>query len=153
VELAGPVLVREPNAWWDARVELQDPVELAEAQRVFDLAREGLTGELKANVESGLPVDLVNDAGDTLLLLAAYYAHPHTVAALVRAGADLDRANERGQTPLAAAAFRGDLASVTTLLEAGADPHAGDPDALEAARFFGNPDVLALLTDALRRSS
>ena len=113
--------------------------------RMFDLAREGLTGELLANVDNGMSVDLTDDKGDTLLLLAAYYAHPHTVTALVKAGAALDRANDRGQTALAAAAFRGDLVSAGALLAAGADPHAGDPDAIETARFFGNDDVLALL--------
>lgn len=116
------------------------------AGRMFDLAREGLTGELLANVDAGVPVDLTDDKGDTLLILAAYYAHPHTVRALVRAGAALDRANDRGQTALAAAAFRGDLSSAAALLAAGADPHAGDPDALETARFFGSAEVLELLT-------
>jgi ankyrin repeat protein len=126
-------------------VELDDET-IAFAGRMFDLAREGLTGELMANVEAGLPVNLTNDKGDTLLILAAYYAHPHTVSALVKAGADLDRANDRGQTALAAAAFRNDVSSATALLTAGARPSAGDPDAIETARFFGNADVLALLT-------
>lgn len=114
--------------------------------RIFDLAREGLTGELLANLEGGTSVDLTDDKGDTLLLLAAYYAHPHTVTALVKAGATLDSANDRGQTALAAAAFRADLTSLRTLLDAGADPYAGDPNALETARFFDRPEVLALLT-------
>lgn len=114
------------------------------SRRMFDLAREGLTGELQANLEGGLAVNLTNDKGDTLLLLAAYYAHPHTVKALVKAGADLDRANDRGQTALAASAFRGDVVSAAALLAAGADPHAGDPDAIETARFFDNTAVLAL---------
>ncbi len=115
------------------------------ARRMFDLAREGLTGELLANLEAGLPVDLTDDKGDSLLLLAAYYAHPHTVTALVKAGAALDHTNERGQTALTAAAFRADLTSIRTLLAAGADPRAGDPDAVETARFFDDPEVLALL--------
>jgi ankyrin repeat protein len=121
-------------------------VERDETDRMFDLAREGLTGELMANVDSGLPVDLTNASGDTLLILAAYYAHSPTVAALETAGAALDRANARGQTALAAAAFRADLAAVRVLMDAGADPRAGSPDAIETARFFGNPEVLALLT-------
>ncbi len=113
--------------------------------RIFDLAREGLTGELLANLENGTSVDLTDGKGNTLLLLAAYYAHPHTVTALVKAGATLDRANERGQTALAAAAFRADLTSLAALLGAGADPYAGDPNAVETARFFNQPEVLALL--------
>lgn len=113
--------------------------------RAFDLAREGLTGELLANIESGVDVDLTDDKGDTLLLLAAYYHHPHTVTALVKAGADVDRVNERGQTALAAAAFRGDVHSTRVLLAAGADPRLGVPTAIETARFFERDEVLSLL--------
>lgn len=114
--------------------------------RVFDLARAGLTGELMANIETGVTIDLTDDAGDTLLLLAAYHSHPATVRALVKAGAALDRTNDRGQTALTAAVFRGDVVSTLTLLEAGADPRLGEPDAIETARFLGHDEVLRLLT-------
>jgi ankyrin repeat protein len=52
------------------------------AHRMFNLARDGRTDELVANVEAGLPADLTNDKGDTLLILAAYHGHPDTVTAL-----------------------------------------------------------------------
>ncbi|WP_406568054.1 ankyrin repeat domain-containing protein [Dactylosporangium fulvum] len=112
---------------------------------MFDLARSGATGELAANVDAGLPVNLTNDKGDTLLMLAAYHNHPDTVAALVGRGAEVDRANDRGQTALGAAVFRQSPDSVGTLLAAGADPHAGGPSAVEMARFFNLPQMLELL--------
>ncbi|GAA2615668.1 ankyrin repeat domain-containing protein [Dactylosporangium fulvum] len=121
----------------------QDVIDFA--HRMFDLARSGATGELAANVDAGLPVNLTNDKGDTLLMLAAYHNHPDTVAALVGRGAEVDRANDRGQTALGAAVFRQSPDSVGTLLAAGADPHAGGPSAVEMARFFNLPQMLELL--------
>ncbi|RQX18985.1 hypothetical protein DLJ57_28700, partial [Micromonospora chalcea] len=101
--------------------ELDDET-IAFAHRMFDLARAGATEELAANVDAGLPVNLTNAKGDTLLILAAYHAHPDTVAALLARGADPARVNDRGQTALAAAVFRRQEAAVRALLDAGADP-------------------------------
>lgn len=118
------------------------------AHRMFDLARGGATDELAANVDAGLPVNLTNDKGDTLLLLAAYHDHPGTVQALLDRGADPARVNDRGQTALAAAVFRRSAPSVRALLAAGADPGHGSPSAEETARFFDLPEMLALLRPA-----
>ena len=83
-----------------------DPGVIELAGRVFDLARSGSTEELAAYVDAGVPVNLTNDKGDTLLILAAYHGHPETVGALLDRGADHARVNDRGQTALAAAVFR-----------------------------------------------
>ncbi|WP_433287711.1 ankyrin repeat domain-containing protein [Micromonospora sp. CA-244673] len=122
-----------------------DAETLAFAHRMFDLARAGTTDELAANVDAGLPVNLTNAKGDTLLILAAYHAHPETVGALLSRGADPARTNDRGQTALAAAVFRKNAEAVRALLDAGADPEHGDPSAVETARFFDLPEMLALL--------
>ena len=115
------------------------------ARRLFDLAREGRAEELASYVDAGVPVDLTNDKGDSLLLLAAYAPSPPVVRALLERGADPDRVNDRGQTPLAAAAFRSSAEAVRLLLDAGADPHRGSPDAVATARFFDLPEMVALL--------
>jgi uncharacterized protein len=122
-----------------------DPGVLELARRVFDLARSGAAEELADYVDAGVPVDLTNDKGDTLLILAAYHDHPDAVAALLARGADPGRVNDRGQTALAAAVFRRSEAGVRTLLEAGADPDAGGPSARETAAFFDLPEMTALL--------
>ncbi|WP_448639010.1 ankyrin repeat domain-containing protein [Geodermatophilus sp. URMC 63] len=122
-----------------------DPGVIELAARVFDLARFGHTEELTAYVDAGVPVDLTNDKGDTLLILAAYHDHPETVAALLARGADHGRANDRGQTALAAAVFRRSEPAVRALLDAGADPDAGGPSARETAVFFELPEMSALL--------
>lgn len=115
---------------------------------VFDLAREGDTDRVVELVEAGVPVNLTNGGGDTLLILAAYHDHPDLVSRLVALGADTARVNDRGQTALAAAVFRRSVASVTDLLSAGADPDLGPRSAREIAIFFELPDMLALLPDA-----
>lgn len=125
-----------------------DAETLAFAQRVFDMAREGATGELADHVDHGLPVNLTNGKGDTLLILAAYYNRPDTVAALLERGADHSRVNDRGQTALAAAVFRQSAPMVRLLLDAGADPAHGSPSALETAAFFTLPEMLELLRPA-----
>jgi ankyrin repeat protein len=126
--------------------ERLDDAVLDFAHRMFDLARQGETGELAACLDGGLPANLTNDKGDTLLILAAYHNHPSTVAALLAAGADHTRMNDRGQTALAAAVFRQNAETVTTLLAAGANPHAGHPSALATAEFFRLPAMTELLT-------
>ncbi|GAB2954388.1 ankyrin repeat domain-containing protein [Micromonospora polyrhachis] len=126
-------------------VEEWDEETLAFAHRMFDLARAGQTDELAGYVDAGLPVNMTNDKGDTLLILAAYHAHPETVSALISRGADHSRVNDRGQTALAAATFRRSTESVAALLEAGADPTHGSPSAIETATFFDLPEMLELL--------
>ena len=124
--------------------ELDDET-LAFAHRTFDLARGGITDELAGYVDAGLPVNLTNDKGDTLLMLASYYGHPATVRALLERGADTTRINDRGQTALGAAVFKQSKEAVEALLGAGADPALGSPSAVEVARFFDLPEMLALL--------
>ncbi|MFI0796783.1 ankyrin repeat domain-containing protein [Micromonospora rubida] len=123
-----------------------DAETLAFAHRMFDLARGGATEELSGNVDAGLPVNMTNDKGDTLLILAAYHNHPETVAALLARGADHARVNDRGQTALAAAVFRKNPDTARALLAAGADPEHGGPSAVDTARFFDLPEMLDLLT-------
>jgi uncharacterized protein len=113
------------------------------ATKVFNLARAGDTVAIAAYVDAGVPVNLTNDSGDSLLMLAAYHGHPDTVHALLERGADPGRPNDRGQTPLAGAVFKKEPEVVRALLDAGADPAAGHPSATETAAMFGNADFLA----------
>ena len=51
-----------------------------DTSKVFNLARQGDTGTLAAYVDVGVPANLCNDKGDTLVMLAAYHGHPQTVS-------------------------------------------------------------------------
>jgi ankyrin repeat protein len=114
------------------------------ASRVFAMARRGDTPALAAYIDAGVPVNLTNEKGDTLLMLAAYHGHAATVAALIERGADVNRLNDRGQSPLAGAVFKGEDDVVRALLAGGADARAGRPTAVETARMFGRPDPLEM---------
>ena len=107
------------------------------AHRMLDLAREGEARTLLAYVDRGVPADLTDARGNTLLMLAAYHGHAAVVAGLAERGADVDRVNDRGQSPLAGAVFKGEDEVVTTLLGLGADPDAGTPSARATAAMFG----------------
>lgn len=120
-----------------------DAIELA--GRLFDMARNGDSATLVSYVDAGIPVDLTNESGDTLVMLAAYHGHAETVVALIERGADVNRANDKNQTPLAGAVFKGEDAVVKALVDGGADPLGGHPTAVDAARMFGREDYLRLL--------
>lgn len=114
---------------------------------VLDLARAGDTEQLRQLLDAGVPVNLTNAAGDSLLILAAYHGHQETVRLLVDRGADTERVNDRGQTALGAAVFRQATGTVELLLAAGADPRHGGRSAIEVARFFQLEEMLRLLGD------
>ena len=119
-------------------------VELEEfATRMFAMARAGETERLRSYVEAGVPVNLTNGTGDTLLMLAAYHGHAGTVRMLLELGADPERENDRGQRPLAGAVFKKEPEVVRALLDAGASPDAGEPTARDAARMFEQTEFLA----------
>ncbi|MFG3305844.1 ankyrin repeat domain-containing protein [Streptomyces wuyuanensis] len=124
--------------------EAPDPEVVELAARIFDLARRGDAQALAAYVDAGVPANLTNDKGDSLVMLASYHGHAGAVTALLARGADADRANDRGQTPLAGAVFKGEDEVIRALLDGGADPEAGTPSAVDTARMFGKTDLLEL---------
>ncbi|MGW1013094.1 ankyrin repeat domain-containing protein [Streptomyces termitum] len=124
--------------------ETPDPEVVELASKVFGLARAGDAEALAAYLDAGVPADLSNDKGDSLVMLAAYHGHAAAVTALLARGADADRANDRGQTPLAGAVFKGEDAVVRALLDGGANPESGTPSALDTARMFGRTELLEL---------
>ncbi|MFE9807174.1 ankyrin repeat domain-containing protein [Streptomyces sp. NPDC005227] len=124
--------------------EAPDPEVVELATKIFDLARRGETDTLVAYVDAGVPANLTNDRGDSLVMLAAYHGHAEAVRALLERGAEADRVNDRGQTPLAGAVFKGEEAVIRVLLAAGADPAAGTPSAVDTARMFAKADLLEL---------
>lgn len=113
-----------------------DPALVDLAHQVLDWARAGETERLAAYVEAGVPVDLTDAQGNSLLMLAAYHGHAGAVRALAALGADVDRLNDRGQSPLAGAVFKAEDEVVAALVALGADPDRGEPSARATAAFF-----------------
>lgn len=116
--------------------------ELAEfASKLFDLARQGDLS-LVEYIKQGVSVDLVNQDGQSFVMLAAYNGHPELVKALAAEGADVNLLNDRNQSPLAGAIFKKEDAVIDALLEAGADPKVGTPNAVDTAKMFGREELL-----------
>ena len=106
--------------------EAPDPEVVELATKIFDLARQGQTEALVAYVDAGVPANLTNDRGDSLVMLAAYHGHADAVRALVARGAAAGPASTTGaRRPLAGAVFKGETDVIKALLEGGADPAAG----------------------------
>lgn len=118
------------------------------ADKVFDAARTGDADSLAQWLAAGLPPDLRNAKGDSLLMLASYHGHAAAAALLLQHGADAALANLRGQTPLAGVAFKGDLAMAELLLDHGAGVDSPSPDGrtpLMFAAMFNRLDIMRLL--------
>lgn len=123
---------------------------LAFVRRVFQYARTGESGELATLLGQGLPPNLRNERGDSLLMLACYHGYAAAAAALLDAGADPELLNDAGQTPLAAAAFKGDAACAALLLARGARVDSTGPNgktALMIAAMFNRVEIARLLLE------
>ena len=122
----------------------------------LNYARDGETEALQKMLEHGLPVNLSNEKGNTLLMLAAYHDHPKTVQMLLDYDAEVDRPNDRGQTPLAGVAFKGYKDVAKTLLDAEANPLASqgtvmgvEMTPLRFAMLFGRKEIQELFEEHL----
>src|SRR5450756_2584742 len=72
---------------WDDSVDSPPDSQLVTiAHACFDFARAGDTERLRAYIEHGVPSNLTDATGNTLLLLAAYRGHAETVSGLVELG-------------------------------------------------------------------
>ena len=128
-------------------MELDDDT-LEFARRVFQYARTGETEQLAALLAQGMPANLRNERGDSLLMLACYHGHVETARVLLDHGADPELLNDAGQTPLAGAAFKGDAGIVRLLVARGAAIDSrgeGGRTALMVAAMFNRAEIVRLL--------
>ncbi|ARS53597.1 ankyrin repeat domain-containing protein [Kushneria konosiri] len=130
------------------------------ATHVFNTARTGDAGKFREWLGQGLPPNMRNHKGDSLLMLASYHGHHDTVKVLLEHGADPEMRNDNGQNPLAGAAFKKDLEMVRLLLNGGAEIDGCSPDgktALMFAAMFDHVDITRFLlekgADPSRRES
>ncbi|KAJ7630246.1 ankyrin [Roridomyces roridus] len=120
------------------------------AHRMFDAARDGNSELLLAAVDAGLPVNILNEKGNSLLMLASYAGHLDLTKKLLDKGGDPNLLNGLGQSMIAGAVFKAHDDVVRTLAEKGADPRLGKPTAIETAHMFGRTQLMQVLgaTDA-----
>lgn len=138
------------NATTETQVTEAEETRYAELQRIaLDAARHGDADVLLPMLTAGLPVNLSDEKGNSLLMLASYHGHADLVCELLDRGADPDQRNDRNQTPLAGVAFKGELAIAKLLVDHGADVHAdqgGGRYPVQFAAMFGHPEMVAYLS-------
>lgn len=118
------------------------------AAAAFDAARSGDQAALGAALDAGLPASACNDAGDSLLMLAAYHGHEQAVCLLLARGADPDTCNARGQHVLAGVCYKGFTAVARRLLDAGSNPNGAagaSRSPLMYAAMYNHPQLTDLL--------
>lgn len=116
----------------------------------LDFARTGKTQDLKAMLQSGMPVNLSDHKGNSLLMLASYNRNLETTSMLVDFGAQVDKKNDRGQTPLAGVCFKGYLDIVKVLVKAGANIYENNgmgTTPIMFASMFGNYEIVKFLSE------
>ncbi|KAK8055202.1 hypothetical protein PG993_000429 [Apiospora rasikravindrae] len=131
-----------PDSTSSARAVSELPPEaIAFAGRMYDAARTGQVDVFIQALPLGLPANMTNEKGDTLLMLAAYHGHADLVELLIQHGADPNRINDRGQSPLAGAVFKKEDKVIEVLLEGLADPDLGSPSAMQCVTMFNQESV------------
>ena len=114
----------------------------------LDFARTGKTQDLEAMLQVGMPVNLCDHKGNSLIMLASYNGNLETTIMLVDFGAEVDKKNDRGQTPLAGVCFKGYFDIAKILVEAGANIHENNglgTTPLMFATIFGNTQIVEYL--------
>lgn len=119
------------------------PEQTADATALaLDFARDGLTEELSGFIDQGIPVDVTDGDGNSLLMLAGYHGQAATVQMLLERGADVNLHNSRDQSVVAGALYKGEDKVVGLLLAAGADLDTGTPTARATAELYGQAHLL-----------
>lgn len=119
-------------------------------QMAFNMARSDECEELEKMINAGLPINLKNHKGNSLLMLASYNGAFKTTQMLLNHGANADERNDRGQTPLAGVCFKGDFPMVKLLVENGADIDANNGMGLTPYSFaimFKRNDIAQFLLE------
>ncbi|CAH7671587.1 ankyrin repeat protein [Phakopsora pachyrhizi] len=110
------------------------------ANRIFKAAKDGDLILLKSAIGAGLPVNLTDHNGNTLLILASYYGHLETVEYLLSKGVELNRLNDKNQSAVAGAVYKGFKDVVKALIDNGADIKLGRPNAIDCTYMFKRDD-------------
>ncbi|KAL9126884.1 MAG: hypothetical protein Q9217_004142 [Psora testacea] len=126
----------DSNTSGEARLGPNSPEIIEFATRMYNAARHGSLPTFQQALSAGLPPNMTNDKGDSLLMLATYHGHYDVSKLLLQHGADPNVLNDKGQSPLAGAVFKKEHDIVDLLLEWGGNPDIGSPSAAEVVGIF-----------------
>lgn len=103
-------------------------------------------------LSAGIPPNLTNAEGDTILMLAAYHGHADLVSGILESGADVNALNGRGQSPLSGAVFKDHREVVRVLVARGADTRIGRPDSVQTAGMFKRRECAEMMGVSLEEA-
>jgi len=69
-------------------------------EELFSYARHGRCEEIERKLDEGLPVDVRDEYGNTMLITACQNGNKRVAKAVLRRGADINSRNYKGNTPL-----------------------------------------------------
>lgn len=119
----------------------------------LDYARHGKTEDLRLMLNAGMPVNLSDHKGNSLIMLASYNGNADTTQLLVDYEAHVDQKNDRGQTPLAGVCFKGYLDIAKILVKGGANIYENNgmgTTPIMFASMFGNTEIVEFLSSQNR---
>ena len=129
-----------------------DPATVAKLREIaFEAAREGDAKTLTEYFKAGQPAEIVDNRGDSLLILAAYHGHDDAVKAILsQPKTPIDAKNKMGFTALTGASYKGYVGIVKQLAAKKADLNAANDRGqtpLMFAALFGRTEVVRYLVE------
>lgn len=122
----------------------------AEAIAAFaDAAFNGDAQKVADALKTGMPVNQVEENGNTGLMLAAFNGHTNVIQVLLNAGADIKLRDKNGRTALMFAASGPFPAAVRLLLDNGSEINAVDNVDRFSALMFASAEGLSPVVDLL----
>ena len=116
---------------------------------VVEAAFSGQVEGVRAALQNGVPVDQMDETGNTLLMLAAFNGHVEITQLLLAAGADVTLRDKNGRTPLMFASTGPFPAVVRLLLESGSEVNAVDSVEHFSPLMFAASEGLSPIVDIL----
>lgn len=104
--------------------------------------------QIQEFIAGGGDVDLQDEQGKTLLLIAAFIGNETFVQQLLQRGANPNISDHKQQSPLLAASAKGHIGIAQLLLQRRANPEHGNAEghrAIHVAAFYGHGDLVNVL--------
>jgi ankyrin repeat protein len=115
-------------------------------QMALDFARDGETYILQSMLDSGLPIELQDTKGNTLLMLSSYNGNYETSKMLIEYGANINSVNDHGHSIIAGVAFKGYLDICKLLVENGVKiDNRFSKSPIVFASMFGRKEIVEYL--------
>jgi len=121
------------------------------SHNVLDLVERGQNVELKKTLDAGADEEVINEEGQTALMLAVLYDHEEILQTLLASGVEIDVADKKGSTALMLAVKYGNIPITQMLINSSAALDSKDKEGMTAlmwAAEYGQVSSSQLLIKA-----